>query len=359
MSNLSAHRKKIILIAVLDWGLGHATRCMPLIRELQRQHYQIVVAGSGTSLQLLKEEFPAIPHEEIAGYRISYPFDNMILNMAIQAPRIIAAIIREHFQIRTLHQKYHFDGVISDNRYGCFLRGVRSVFMGHQLHILTPYKWLTRLVNLFHHKWLRRFDEVWIPDIPNGLSGTLSKTRWKNTRHIGLLSRMKPLDVSPQYDLVAILSGVEPQRTKLENILRLQLQKLDIRVLLVQGIVTKDNAESNTANIRTIPYLTSEKLNTVMAAANIILCRPGYSSLMDLAVLKKKAVVIPTPGQTEQEYLGAYLHKRKMVVCQRQEEVNIAAALDEIRGCSGLAAFINQPELLERAIRLTMTKDYS
>ncbi len=350
------NKKKVILVAVLDWGLGHATRCIPLIQQLLRQNFEVILAGNGDSLKLLQKEFPHIPSEQMAGYNIIYPFSSMVVNIAFQLPGLIWAITREHFQLRKLHRKYGFSGIISDNRYGCFLSIVPSIFMGHQLQILTPYKSLTYWVNIFHQLWLRLFDEVWIPDIENGLSGELSATNLKKTRFIGLLSRMKFLDRKSKYRLVVVLSGVEPQRTKLEQLLITQLKQLDIPTLLVQGKINGKITLQISPNVNAIPYLSTNALNEAMAQGEIIICRPGYSSLMDLAKLGKKAIVIPTPGQTEQEYLGCSLDQKELVVCQAQNNINLATALDNVQKSKGLSEFDNQDDLLQTAIRITFGK---
>ena len=349
-------KRAVILVAVLDWGLGHATRCIPLIRQLLLKNHEVVIAGNGASFALLQEEFPRLKTEEIVGYDIKYPFDNMVLNMSFQVPRILWAIRKEHRQLKKLQQRYDFSGIISDNRYGCFVRGIPSVFLGHQLQILTPIDGLSTVVNFFHQKWLSLFDTVWIPDVPNGLSGKLAQNNLQSVHYIGLLSRMKYLNPPIKYQIVAVLSGVEPQRTKLENKLIDQLEKLDVPSLLVRGKLEGETGAQISPNFHVIPYLTSTALNRAMSQAAVIICRPGYSSLMDLAKLQKKAIVIPTPGQTEQEYLGDYLHRKKKVVCQLQNDFNLAIGMDEIQDTEGMKGFSSHDDLLPRAIELTFRK---
>ncbi|HHB52512.1 MAG TPA: glycosyltransferase [Saprospiraceae bacterium] len=348
--------RQIILVAVLDWGLGHATRCIPLIQQLLQQNFEVVIVGNGNSLVLLQEEFPNITTEKIIGYDIKYPFDNMVVNISFQLPKLFWAIIKEHLQLKKLHKKYHFSGIVSDNRYGCFLSDVPSVFMGHQLQIITPYRVLTKPVNFFHQAWLSLFDRIWIPDIENGLSGKLSHHTLKKVNYIGLLSRMKYADLPHKYKLVVVLSGVEPQRTKLEQLLTPQLKRIDAPTLLIQGKIGSKVMTQLSPNIDVIPYLTTTALNKAMQTGEVIICRPGYSSLMDLARLQKKAIVIPTPGQTEQEYLGKYLDEKKIVVCQNQNNIDLATALDKIQLTKGLTEFKNQDYLLQTAINAIFRK---
>jgi len=228
-----------ILVAALDWGLGHAARCIPVVLELQAQGAAVWLAGSGQSLTLLRNEFPDLPFLELPAYDIRYHRKNMIRSIGSQAFKILRTIIAEHFVLRKFVRRQGIDAVVSDCRFGCFTRRATCVFITHQLHIRTPNAWLSKVVNVFNRWFIRRYDALWIPDLPTGggLAGALSHPALPGGRYIGLLSRMKRLEVPERYDVVAVLSGPEPQRTILEELILEQAAGLDVRMLVVRGKV--------------------------------------------------------------------------------------------------------------------------
>ena len=329
---------KKTFIAVLDWGLGHATRCIPIIEELLAEDQYILIGSSGNALKLLKQEFPLVSTIELPPYNIRYPSKNMVFNIVIQLPRIISTIIREYFQLKSIIQRYNIDQVISDNRFGCFNRQVYSIFMTHQINIITP-KLFSFIVNNINHWLINHFDECWIPDFEEGtrLSGRLSFPSYSlNVKYIGPQSRMKPLEKNIKYEIIAVLSGPEPQRSILEKKILRQLVEMPFPSLIVQGLPKVDSVVSHQNSVALIPFLNGKLLNEEIAAARIVICRSGYSSIMDLAVLGKKAILIPTPGQTEQEYLATYFEEQRIFLAQKQSEFNLEDALNQIEDYIGL-----------------------
>ncbi|MBK7872559.1 MAG: hypothetical protein IPJ74_18695 [Saprospiraceae bacterium] len=212
---------------------------------------------------------------------------------------------------------------------------------------------------------IRRFDECWIPDEEGekSLSGKLSKfSNHIKAKHIGILSRMKALQLRKEYDLIGILSGPEPQRSRLERLILEQIIQLPLKWLLVQGKPLGDTEIKRDREIgrprgletgRIIPFLNAKDLNEAIAASEIVICRSGYSSIMDLAVLSKKAILIPTPGQTEQEYLAARFSQKGIFYSQQQSEFNLQKALQEVKHCSGLSSdmYIHSQQKLKATIR--------
>jgi len=218
---------KRILVAPLDWGLGHATRCIPIVRELLSQGCEVFVAGSGDSLSLLKQEFSNLTFFQLTGYDPIYATsNNMVRKMALQLPKFIRTIKKEHREVGELIDKFKIDIIISDNRYGCWSRKVPSVFVTHQVNILMPegYRWLEKAVNATQ-KWLMgKFTSWWVPDYEDderSLAGKLSrsdKRHMQRITYVGPLSRfMKSADQAIQYDVACVLSGPEPQRSIFEN----------------------------------------------------------------------------------------------------------------------------------------------
>ncbi len=344
---------KHILVAPLDWGLGHATRCIPVIRLLINKGCRVSVASSGQALIVLKEEFPELEFHNLPPYNARYsqrlPF---MIQVLIQMPKFLWTIAREQRALRAIALKNSIDIIISDNRYGCRLNHVPSIFIGHQLNIIMPtwLKWFEPMTNFFNHRWILRFDRNWIPDdVTRSLAGELSRPSLANSVHIGIMSRFaREKAVRARFDLAVVLSGPEPQRTVLEKLVLGQLVHLNLKAIVVRGLPQQTLKISN-PNIEILNYLKGIELQRVVNEAEIVLCRPGYSSMMDLAVLGKKAILIPTPGQTEQEYLGRKLMSEGIAFCQLQNEFDLKIALSGARSCSGFEGWPSQANLLEQA----------
>lgn len=354
-------RPKRILVCPLNWGLGHATRCIPIIQRLLKKNAEVFIASDGRSLELLQQEFPNLPCFSLPSYGIRYRSANMTLNMASQLPRITWALFQEHRVIRRLVQTYQLDGILSDNRYGCHHQNCQTVFLTHQLNIRIPHPLLEKIVAWINRRAIHGFDRCWVPDLPppNNLAGILSEAPPSHpVTYLGLLSRMKktkPADL--EWDVLLLLSGPEPQRTRLEKLLIAQAQQLPYRFLLVQGKPEEQSSQWIAPNIQQIAFLKTQELNQAILNSRYIVCRSGYSSMMDLAQLAKKALVIPTPGQTEQEYLASRLQERGWVSFQTQKELDLAAGLQSVQRIHGFPAASDETDLLDRALEEWLTSD--
>lgn len=351
---------KHIMVAVLNWGLGHATRSIPLIDLLLQCGAKVSIAGDGSPLQFLREAYPNLEWHALPAYNIQYPSGfSGAWKTVFQAPAIIRAIREERLVTDQLVQEHHIDAIISDNRYGAHSDQAYSVFMCHQLNVLPPkgFRWGAPVIFRWHKQFFGRFNHIWIPDFPEteSLSGILShqlKTDMPTT-FIGPQSRfvgMKPAASAEDFPVVAMLSGPEPQRTILEEILLQQLPELEAKVLLVRGVVEQGSTiEKN--NLTVVNYLHKEALYQYLNAAEWVICRPGYSTLMDLSVLGKKTLLIPTPGQTEQEYLAEHLSSQGLALVQRQNNVQLKDAVKNIRHIQPLPTTSTRPDLLNAALQ--------
>lgn len=334
-----------VLVAPLNWGLGHATRCIPLIKAMERLGVKVIMASDGAALNLLKAEFPHLPAFHLPSYRIRYQTDSMVWNLAKQLPRITYAIRAENWATQRLIHEHGISGIISDNRYGCFSARVQSILLTHQIHLRVSNAALKWVANRVLRLAFRKFDSLWVPDTANepSLAGELSHPSLKgfNVQYIGLLSRLtatgQQSTVNNQQSSVAVvLSGPEPQRTYLEQILLEQALALPQKFVFVKGKTQFQEHHIVAENVEVISYLTSSELNSLLQSSQVVVCRAGYSSLMDLAALGgKKAILIPTPGQTEQEYLGEILSRQNIFICQKQDEVDLEKALIEVEKTTG------------------------
>ncbi|HLT93557.1 MAG TPA: glycosyltransferase [Membranihabitans sp.] len=345
---------KKVLICPLNWGLGHATRCIPIAREFQQQGYEVDFASDGGPLEFLRMEFPMARFHQLPGYGVTYPTTNFIFNIGRRMIRLLQVVRDEHRIIQKIASDEAYDIVVSDNRYGCYSTISYNIFITHQVNIMTPGNVLDPAVNAINHRFIRKYDVCWIPDfeVPPGLSGDLGHDHpLTHAVYIGPVSRLVPSDTSIKYKLTAVLSGPEPQRSKLENEIRDQFAGLPYPTALVGGVVLSHEKKLSTGDMDYFPFLTSQELNKVMAQSEIIVCRGGYTTIMDLLALGKKAICIPTPGQPEQEYLTQIYDDRGCFLRQEQGNIDLNKALKEIEGYSGFQGNI-QSGLLTRAVAM-------
>jgi hypothetical protein len=327
--------KPNILIAPLDWGLGHATRCIPLIHALIRKNCQVLIACEGITRSLLIKEFPFLRFVDLKGYHIQYSKNGWSLpfQMAKQIPKILSTIQYEKERLQDIVKEQDIHGIISDNRYGFYHKTVPSVFITHQLQIKTPFGRIAGdFLQKFNYQYINRFTQCWVPDNENenNLAGELSHPSRKPfvpTKYIGPLSRFQ-IHADEEKHLLIILSGPEPQRTTLENLLVHQLNEYEGPVVLVRGLPDEENTLDLSSNICVFNHLPAGELNQKMNEAFMIISRCGYSTVMDIAALQQESILIPTPGQTEQEYLGKYLMKKNFALCVDQKKFRLKNALE-------------------------------
>jgi UDP-N-acetylglucosamine transferase subunit ALG13 len=320
----------------MDWGLGHATRCIPLIRHLLRRGCDVWLAGEGRIEVLLRTEFPDLPFLSLPGYNIEYGRSrwDLLGKMALQIPKILDRIHKENDWLSEAVAEHRFDAVISDNRFGLYHEHVYSVFMTHQLLIKAPFgSFGESVMQRLNYDFIEQFDECWVPDVAGGatLAGVLSHPSTLPavpTTYLGPLSRFRPTtgDVEPKH-LLVVLSGPEPQRTILEELLLAQLKDYTGAILLVRGLPGSEEGPITTGNLTIISHLDTEALQKAMEEAVLVISRCGYSTVMDLVTLGKKSILIPTPGQTEQEYLATHLMEQGLAVCAAQDEFQLLPLL--------------------------------
>lgn len=339
-SNFEKHPKRI-LVAPLHWGLGHATRCIPLIRELLSVGHKVILASDGGALMLLQKEFPELESIELPSYNIEYSRkgSGLKLKLFLNLPHIRKTIKRERKLVKMLVKEGKIDGIISDNRLGVHSKKVPSVFVTHQLNVLSGNtSWLSSKA---HQKVIKKFDECWVPDIegPGNLSGKLGHLKKPSfsIRYIGLLSRMEPKGLPIEYDILCLLSGPEPQRSMLEEKLLHELRPSNRKILMVRGVVEGESYSETEDNLTIVNFLTTEALEQAIGQSEMIIARSGYTTIMDLAALNKKAYFIPTPGQYEQEYLANRLKMKRLVPSCKQDDFRIEKLkeISEYKGLSG------------------------
>ncbi len=333
-----------LLYTVLDWGLGHATRSIPIIEYLLESGVQISIAGEGDSLFLLKNNFPNATFYPLNGVQIKYSATgSLALKMALTFPKNLKSIFDEHQQIKKLIAHIQPDAIISDSRYGAWSKIIPSLFITHQINIAAPknLQWLEPILFRINKFFLKKYTKVWIPDFADeiNLSGKLSHNPQSlleiNHEFIGPISRFtncKNSRNNESYELLIILSGPEPQRGIFEKKCIEQSLALNLRTLLVRG-KPKEELQYSENNLKVVSHLNSDELKSLIINTEFIVCRAGYSTIMDLSCTMKSALCIATPGQTEQEYLVEHLVEGGFLVSQKQSAFNLKLGIAKLSEC--------------------------
>ncbi len=315
------------MVCPLDWGLGHASRMVPVINHYRNAGYQVFIGGSGKSGALLKVTFSELPFIQLPSPEIRYASKGawLIPSLVFQLPALVKATFREHRLIRRIVEDYHIDIVVSDNRYGLFCKKATCILVTHQVSPKLPhpisraeyplYFILRFLINRFHSCWVPDFS-----DPSNNLSGRLSHRfpMPKNARYVGILSRFSGMreerfeNTGIRFEMVFIISGPEPQRKIFRDMAIHEAIRMKGRVLVITGSVENEELTgiNSCRHIDVVPHLDTFQFRQAVLQADIIICRSGYSMIMDLISLGKTAILVPTPGQSEQEYLAEYLSQK-------------------------------------------------
>ena len=348
--NATYNVKPVVLVAPLDWGLGHATRCIPVIKECLTADCEVIIAASGKQYKLLKSEFPTLEIVELPGYQLNYGKKrwSTLVKLLLQAPKILIKINQEKKWLRKIYNEKHLDIIISDNRFGLHHNGAITVFITHQLLIKAPGKnrKAESILQKLNYKFINRFTHCWVPDAAGALNlaGALSHPAVKPAvpvTYLGSLSRIKKQLLPVTNKLLVLLSGPEPQRSLLEEKILQQLSALQLPAVVVRGLPSP--ATSITGSyplLQLFDHLNSEQLQQMIAQSAIIISRPGYSTIMDVLPIGKKCIFIPTPGQTEQEYLAAYLAGKGWCCTTLQDDLQLHEQITK-------AEQLNIPDLSE------------
>ncbi|MFZ2783513.1 MAG: glycosyltransferase [Sediminibacterium sp.] len=329
-----SYRKHKVLVAPLDWGLGHATRCIPIIRGLLMNGHEVVLGAEKNQATLLRQEFPQLKMIPLAGYNVRYsrsgPF--FALKLMTQLPRIYVAIRYEHRWLAKTIVAEKITCVISDNRFGLYHATVPCFFITHQLTIKAPFQWAERLLRSINYHFINRFKACWVPDRAEapGIAGVLSHPPVMPAVpvfYINLLSRFVVATVPVKYDLCILLSGPEPQRSLLEEKILGQIGSVRASILLVRGRPADTGLPGVPAHVSIVNHMPGKQLGEAIQQSELIVSRSGYTTVMELLALQKKMILIPTPGQTEQEYLADLLLQAGLAIMIQQNSFELETAL--------------------------------
>jgi len=348
--------RKTVLITPLNWGLGHATRMVPVIEHLVQRNARVLVAADKRPLEFLKLRFPHIEFIRFPGYEPRYPNNSMIaIHIALSLPLMWQHSRKAHRLLQEIVAEYKVDIVISDNRFECYSAHTYNVFISHQLQIQTK-GWqhiFKPFINKLNYSYIKRYDELWIPDVKDAeknLSGKLShvsKFPVSNYHFIGPLSRFESNYGKIQHDnidLLVILSGPEPQRSILADLITKQVYKSQLKTTIIQG-KPEENKTTREENITFISHADDTHMAMLIQSAEMIISRPGYTTIMDLCMFGKKAIFIPTPGQTEQAYLAKKMTLEGYCFYENQQSFDLERSYSAAEKFPGLPKVVSQEKM--------------
>lgn len=323
-----------IFFPVLNWGLGHASRSLPVIRTYIAQGHEVLCASDGEALTMLRKELPGQMVLQLPGYGIQYESRFMPYNMLKHGPSMLRTMREEHELTKVIVKRHQIDCIISDNRYGCYLPDKPSALITHQLQVFTGQKILDVYIRRQIRSWFKRFTEIWIPDLPPPVNITGELTDIDTSPipkyYLGIISELNSQPADGRFDSVAILSGPEPQRTHFETLVKQQLSAMKGHYAIVRGRPDIDEVIREEGNLLIYSFLSRAGISTLLQQTRVVISRSGYTTLMDLARTGHHAILCPTPGQYEQIYLADRLNKLNQCVYRRQDNLDLESALAEV-----------------------------
>ncbi len=341
-----------VIVAPTDWGLGHSTRDIPIIRELQRRGHEVTVATGSRALSLLKQEVPECRFLTMPGPKVRYGRTKFFITEFVrEIPKVLLSYNRENRDLHRLLEKESFDLIISDSRFGFYSEWVPSYLINHQISFDLP---LGRAVEYamarFNEYNFSNFNRVIVPDqnLKKGLAGGIAKTKIEGIRkklfYAGILSSVSKTRSKEDIDYLISISGPEPQRTLLEKTVLPQMKHLEGKKVVVLGL-PQSNKTRNAKDLFLKDHANREEMADYMNRARFIITRSGYTTMMEVAELdKKRGLFIPTPGQPEQEYLSKWYEKNNWFHSVQQNKLNLAKDVSEAEGYKGFPEFRNTQE---------------
>ncbi|KAA0005321.1 MAG: glycosyltransferase [Thermoplasmata archaeon] len=348
-----------VIYAVCSWGLGHATRSLPVVRRLLSEGNDLTVISNGRSLELLKKELG----ESVEAY-VDIPDYPMLLSensrqfMAksmVYWPMFIRRIEKGLARVTKMLRNERYDVIVSDARYDVYSKRVPSFFISHQMRIMNPLriKMFERGSELFNLFFFKRFAGVIVPDYADedNLSGELSHNLYRidesKLYYVGVLSDFKKKNLRKDIDCLVSITGPEPQRSLLEKKLLSQIRGLDGKIVVTLGKTEKKDVVKK-GDVEVYSFMTKDEREDVLNRAKLVVSRSGYSTILDLAVIGVKALMIPTPGQIEQEYLGSYHNQRGTFYSVDQEKVDVVRDIEVAKRRTGFTRKVDVDESVEK-----------
>jgi len=362
--NLKALKNKRILYTVLNWGLGHACESVPQIRLLKTNN-TVFLAAAGRAAVFLKSEFPALPFYNLPDHTVNYARNRILVipKLIVHVPGLLLGLWREHRRVEQLVEELKIDAVISANRYGAYSIRVPSYFVTHQLRFKLPGIFsVFEIISEWFNRWyFRKYTRILILDEKGSenLSGDLSHSgriiRHPKLHYIGIWTSIEKQAILEDIDILAIISGPEPQREFFAEKIIEQLRTIPGKRIVVLGKPEAGQAEYVVDGIEVSNFRSRSEINELLNRAKLVICRSGYASLAEFVALRKPALIIPTPGQTEQEYLASYLMKKGYFYSTKQSKLNLSDSIPivwELCRIHDIDFTVNQERLFWNALEV-------
>jgi uncharacterized protein (TIGR00661 family) len=357
-----------VIYAVCSWGLGHATRSLPVIRKLIDENNNITIISNGRSLDLLKKELGnAIDYIDIPDYPmlLSENSRQFMAKSVIYWPVFIRKMQSGLSKVTKMLKNMNCDVIVSDGRYDVYSKKIPSFFISHQIRIMNPlrirmFETGSEIFNMFFFK---RFVGVIVPDYKDdNLSGDLSHNLRKidenKIHYIGVLSDFKKKKTKKDIDYLISITGPEPQRSFLQEKLLSQINNLNGNIVITLGKTEIKDKHIND-NITTYSFLKKQEREDLLNRAKLIISRTGYSTILDLAVIGAKALMTPTPGQVEQVYLSEYHNKKGTFFSVDQEKINLTKDVEIAKKTTGINRKCDVDKSVEKIMNIISTVEKS
>jgi len=351
-----------VLFGICSWGLGHAVRDLPLLRRIIDEGHKVTVVGKGRSLEFIKKELgESCRYLEIPDYLPPYSKKSFsVARFVARFPFYMKEIAKEHKKIVKLVESDGYERIISDSRFGVYHPDIPSFFIFHQLRFIAPgrIKIFERCTEGFNYISTENFTKILVPDFEEErfcLSGDLSHNLFYFKRnkinYLGIVCDLKKLDIPEDIDYFISISGPEPQRTIFERKIFSQIRFLKGKVIVALG-KPEERKEATYHGAKVYSYLERKRQEKIMNRSRLIISRPGYTTLMELAALGKKALLVPTPGQTEQVYLASYHMRKGNFYSISQEKMDLARDVKKAERCPGVKVKFRPEEAVENFMRI-------
>jgi uncharacterized protein (TIGR00661 family) len=343
-----------ILFGVFDWGLGHATRDIPIIEELLKRGDKVDIISTGRALKLLKSYLKnKCRYFDVRSVYSPFNDSNFLISFITSIPRMIISLKQARKETEKIIEKNKYDKVISDCRYDVYDRKENSILINHQLSFKSPI--LESIVARILAMMMNHFGTIAVPDYNSRkLSGELGKNKYYSGKvcYIGILSRLKKRKLKQDIDYFISMSGPEPQRTILENKILGQISSFKGKIVIAGGNL-EINKKTSRKNLKFFSFLDKNQQEEMMNRAKFIITRSGYSTLLELAELeKKKALLIPFPKQTEQEYVADLYEKEKLFHHVHQDKLDLKKDIENCKNFKGFHAEWKTKDSVRKFMRL-------
>lgn len=359
---MTLKRDKNILICPLEWGLGHAGRMVPVARKLLAMGNNVFIGSGENHSEFFRKEVSGLSYIHFPGFRIKYSgWLPQYIVIFFRTPAFIFRCIAEHYRLKKIISEYNIDIVISDSRIGLWNKHISTALVTHMIRIPHPggLRFLENLGNPLVKNLTGKFKLCLIPDLPGevNVSGKLSHnvSLPSNARYAGLLSRF--VDPGPEssgirkkYYCTVILSGPEPQKSILRDKLSEILKTADKPSVILEGSPRGEIRRSVKGNITYISHLPTSEFGKLILESENIVTRSGYTTIMELISLRRSALLIPTPGQSEQEYLAEYLAGKGWFKTTSQDNLSHGTDIREIKASLPAQIMPESEKLLNAAL---------